>query len=163
MFCGRRKGHQTDLCVFGVDYKLLGILKRQFSKVPLLGLTATATSSVLKDCEKILCVTQPITLTASFNRASLYYEVTMFTALAHLPFSHLLHTEIHTECLCVICYRHMLSVQLHTCHSISAPLHCSASTCITLKLQDAMIFDVFEPFAVSTCDWFFFSICWHLT
>lgn len=57
------------------DYKLLGILKRQFPKVPLLGLTATATSSVLKDCEKILCVEQPITLTASFNRTNLYYEV----------------------------------------------------------------------------------------
>lgn len=63
------------------DYKLLGILKRQFPKVPLLGLTATATSSVLKDCEKILCVKQPVTLTASFNRTNLYYEVrTMATS-----------------------------------------------------------------------------------
>uniref|UniRef100_A0A8C7R1N2 ATP-dependent DNA helicase n=1 Tax=Oncorhynchus mykiss TaxID=8022 RepID=A0A8C7R1N2_ONCMY len=57
------------------DYKLLGILKRQFPKVPLLGLTATATGSVLKDCQKILCVPEPITLTASFNRTNLYYEV----------------------------------------------------------------------------------------
>lgn len=57
------------------DYKLLGILKRQFPKVPLLGLTATATSSVLKDCEKILCVKDPIILTAPFNRVNLYYEV----------------------------------------------------------------------------------------
>lgn len=62
-------------CVW-LDYKLLGILKRQFPDVPLLGLTATATSSVLKDCEKILCVKQPVTLTASFNRTNLYYEVT---------------------------------------------------------------------------------------
>lgn len=58
-----------------LDYKLLGILKRQFPKVPLIGLTATATSGVLKDCEKILCVNQPITITASFNRTNLYYEV----------------------------------------------------------------------------------------
>lgn len=66
------------------DYKLLGILKRQFPKVPMLGLTATATSSVLKDCEKILCVKQPITLTASFNRTNLYYEVvTKATMLTH--------------------------------------------------------------------------------
>ena len=57
------------------DYKLLGILKRQFPNVPLLGLTATATSSVLKDCQKILCVPQPLTITASFNRTNLYYEV----------------------------------------------------------------------------------------
>ncbi|XP_005730233.1 ATP-dependent DNA helicase Q1 [Pundamilia nyererei] len=68
--CCSQWGHD-----FRPDYKLLGILKRQFPKVPLLGLTATATSSVLKDCEKILCVPQSITLTASFNRTNLYYEV----------------------------------------------------------------------------------------
>nr|XP_046234839.1 ATP-dependent DNA helicase Q1 isoform X2 [Scatophagus argus] len=68
--CCSQWGHD-----FRPDYKLLGILKRQFPEVPLLGLTATATSSVLKDCEKILCVKQPITLTASFNRTNLYYEV----------------------------------------------------------------------------------------
>ncbi|XP_034019389.1 ATP-dependent DNA helicase Q1 [Thalassophryne amazonica] len=68
--CCSQWGHD-----FRPDYKMLGILKRQFPKVPLLGLTATATSSVLKDCEKILCVSQPITLTASFNRTNLYYEV----------------------------------------------------------------------------------------
>ncbi|XP_056132956.1 ATP-dependent DNA helicase Q1 [Lampris incognitus] len=68
--CCSQWGHD-----FRPDYKLLGILKRQFPKVPLLGLTATATSSVLKDCQKILCVPQPITLTSSFNRTNLYYEV----------------------------------------------------------------------------------------
>uniref|UniRef100_A0A8C2XQD7 ATP-dependent DNA helicase n=1 Tax=Cyclopterus lumpus TaxID=8103 RepID=A0A8C2XQD7_CYCLU len=68
--CCSQWGHD-----FRPDYKLLGILKRQFPNVPLLGLTATATSSVLKDCEKILCVPKPITLSASFNRTNLYYEV----------------------------------------------------------------------------------------
>uniref|UniRef100_A0A8C8JII8 ATP-dependent DNA helicase n=1 Tax=Oncorhynchus tshawytscha TaxID=74940 RepID=A0A8C8JII8_ONCTS len=68
--CCSQWGHD-----FRPDYKLLGILKRQFPKVPLLGLTATATGSVLKDCQKILCVPEPITLTASFNRTNLYYEV----------------------------------------------------------------------------------------
>ncbi|KAM9824563.1 ATP-dependent DNA helicase Q1 [Neosynchiropus ocellatus] len=68
--CCSQWGHD-----FRPDYKLLGILKRQFPNVPLLGLTATATSSVLKDCEKILCVNQALTLTASFNRHNLYYEV----------------------------------------------------------------------------------------
>ncbi|XP_038123732.1 ATP-dependent DNA helicase Q1 isoform X2 [Cyprinodon tularosa] len=68
--CCSQWGHD-----FRPDYKLLGILKRQFPSVPLFGLTATATSSVLKDCEKILCVQQPITITASFNRTNLYYEV----------------------------------------------------------------------------------------
>ncbi|XP_029969531.1 ATP-dependent DNA helicase Q1 [Salarias fasciatus] len=68
--CCSQWGHD-----FRPDYKLLGILKRQFPSAPLLGLTATATSSVLQDCQKILCVPQPITITASFNRTNLYYQV----------------------------------------------------------------------------------------
>lgn len=57
------------------DYKLLGILKRQFPNVPIIGLTATATSDVLKDCQKILCVPDPVILRAAFNRPNLHYEV----------------------------------------------------------------------------------------
>ncbi|XP_077400980.1 ATP-dependent DNA helicase Q1 isoform X1 [Vanacampus margaritifer] len=68
--CCSQWGHD-----FRPDYKLLGILKRQFPKVPVIGLTATATSSILEDCTKILCVQKPISLTASFNRINLYYEV----------------------------------------------------------------------------------------
>lgn len=85
-------GLRTLLCIYPcVDYKLLGILKRQFPKVPLLGLTATATSSVLKDCETILCVKQPVTLTTSFNRTNLYYEVvTTVLTYSHLFCTHLL-------------------------------------------------------------------------
>ncbi|XP_066561714.1 ATP-dependent DNA helicase Q1 isoform X2 [Amia ocellicauda] len=68
--CCSQWGHD-----FRPDYKVLGILKRQFPNVPLIGLTATATSNILKDCQKILCVENPLTLTASFNRPNLYYEV----------------------------------------------------------------------------------------
>lgn len=91
-----------------VDYKLLGILKRQFPKVPLIGLTATATSGILKDCEKILSVKQPVTITASFNRTNLYYEVvtvaTMLTdncfadTLIHTHTNSLSLTHTHSEC-----------------------------------------------------------------
>lgn len=89
--CPQIPGLRTVLCVCPcVDYKLLGILKRQFPKVPLLGLTATATSSVLRDCETILCVKQPVTLTASFNRTNLYYEV----VTAVLTYTHLLCTHL---------------------------------------------------------------------
>ncbi|MGH0190549.1 UNVERIFIED_CONTAM: hypothetical protein FKN15_047558 [Acipenser sinensis] len=68
--CCSQLGHD-----FRPDYKVLGILKRQFPSVPLIGLTATATKSVLKDCEEILCLKDTITLSASFNRPNLYYEV----------------------------------------------------------------------------------------
>ncbi|XP_029810247.1 ATP-dependent DNA helicase Q1 isoform X2 [Suricata suricatta] len=57
------------------DYKALGILKRQFPNTALMGLTATATSHVLKDAQKILCVEKCFTFTASFNRPNLYYEI----------------------------------------------------------------------------------------
>ena len=64
------------LCIFfSPDYKALGILKRQFPNASLIGLTATATSHVLKDAQKILCVEKCFTFTASFNRPNLYYEV----------------------------------------------------------------------------------------
>ncbi|XP_069048803.1 ATP-dependent DNA helicase Q1 isoform X2 [Lepisosteus oculatus] len=68
--CCSQWGHD-----FRPDYKVLGILKRQFPKVPVIGLTATATRDVLKDCEKILCLENVLTLSASFNRPNLYYEV----------------------------------------------------------------------------------------
>ncbi|KAM5170986.1 ATP-dependent DNA helicase Q1 [Mantella aurantiaca] len=67
--CCSQWGHD-----FRPDYKLLGILKRQFPNAPLIGLTATATSHVLKDAQKILCVQKAITFTASFNRPNLFYE-----------------------------------------------------------------------------------------
>ncbi|XP_068134138.1 ATP-dependent DNA helicase Q1 isoform X2 [Hyperolius riggenbachi] len=68
--CCSQWGHD-----FRPDYKLLGILKRQFPNTPLIGLTATATSHVLKDAQKILCVQKALTFTASFNRPNLFYEV----------------------------------------------------------------------------------------
>ncbi|KAJ6666262.1 hypothetical protein lerEdw1_000534 [Lerista edwardsae] len=68
--CCSQWGHD-----FRPDYKLLGILKRQFPNAPLIGLTATATNHVLQDAQKILCVQKCITFTASFNRPNLYYEV----------------------------------------------------------------------------------------
>jgi ATP-dependent DNA helicase Q1 len=72
---------------FRSDYLFLGILKRQFPSVPLMGLTATATSTVLDDIKTILdikCESNiryiyislacPI-LKTSFNRTNLHYEV----------------------------------------------------------------------------------------
>uniref|UniRef100_A0A8C5GDZ6 ATP-dependent DNA helicase n=1 Tax=Gouania willdenowi TaxID=441366 RepID=A0A8C5GDZ6_GOUWI len=68
--CCSQWGHD-----FRSDYKLLGILKRQFPDVPLIGLTATASTSLLNDCSNILSVREPITVSSSFNRTNLYYEV----------------------------------------------------------------------------------------
>lgn len=130
-------------CIFlycYVDYKLLGILKRQFPKVPLLGLTATATSSVLKDCEKILCVQQPITLTASFNRTNLYYEVSMDTTHMH-TFSHLLHTHNRLN---VFLSNHLLNAE----DSLLSISLCNIK-------RTLLVFALFRPLLQTACsfDW----------
>ena len=50
-------------------------MKQTFPGVPILGLTATATSRVVKDVQKILNIQGCLVLKASFNRPNLYYEV----------------------------------------------------------------------------------------
>lgn len=47
--CVSQYGHD-----FRSDYLFLGILRRQFPGVPIMGLTATATSTVLDDIKTIL-------------------------------------------------------------------------------------------------------------
>lgn len=59
---------------FRPDYKFLGTLKTMFPDVPILGVTATATTKVIVDIQKMLNV-QPVILKAEFNRPNLYYHV----------------------------------------------------------------------------------------
>ena len=59
-------------CVFD---QILGILKRQFPKLPILGLTATASEKILSDVKDILNVDRCVVFRASFNRPNLLYEV----------------------------------------------------------------------------------------
>lgn len=68
--CCSQWGHD-----FRPDYKFLGVLKSMFPNVPLLGLTATATSRILIDVQKMLDISGCLVLKASFNRPNLYYEV----------------------------------------------------------------------------------------
>ncbi|GIY16926.1 ATP-dependent DNA helicase Q1 [Caerostris extrusa] len=67
--CCSQWGHD-----FRKDYKFLGIMKRQFPKVPILGLTATATTSLIQDVQNILNIQGCLVLKASFNRPNLKYE-----------------------------------------------------------------------------------------
>lgn len=68
--CASQWGHD-----FRPDYKILGILKRQFPSVPILGLTATATSKVLEDVKGMLSLKECLVFRASYNRSNLFYEV----------------------------------------------------------------------------------------
>ena len=68
--CTSQWGHD-----FRPDYKILGILKRQFPSVPILGLTATATFKVLEDVKEMLSLKECLVFRASYNRSNLFYEV----------------------------------------------------------------------------------------
>ncbi|KAL5243179.1 hypothetical protein ACI65C_010589 [Semiaphis heraclei] len=60
---------------FRPDYTHLTIFKPMFPDIPILGLTATASSKVIVDTQKLLQIQGCALLKASFNRPNLYYEV----------------------------------------------------------------------------------------
>lgn len=68
--CCSQWGHD-----FRPDYKFLGTLKTMFPDVPILGVTATATTKVIMDVQKMLNIHQALILKAPFNRPNLYYHV----------------------------------------------------------------------------------------
>ncbi|XP_071532180.1 ATP-dependent DNA helicase Q1-like isoform X2 [Panulirus ornatus] len=72
--CCSQWGHD-----FRPDYKFLGIMRKMFSGTPILGLTATATSKVIQDIQKILDIQGCLVLKASFNRPNLFYEAVVAT------------------------------------------------------------------------------------
>jgi superfamily II DNA helicase RecQ len=59
----------------GPDYKQMGKLKRDYPGIPLIALTATANDRVKSDVLSTLGMTGSLTLTQSFNRPNLKYEV----------------------------------------------------------------------------------------
>lgn len=68
--CCSQWGHD-----FRPDYKFLGIMKRQFPNVPILGLTATATAHVVADVQNMLGIEGCLVLRAPLDRPNLRYEV----------------------------------------------------------------------------------------
>ncbi|CAG7822773.1 unnamed protein product [Allacma fusca] len=68
--CCSQWGHD-----FRPDYKFLGIMKTQYPKTPIIGLTATATPNVIIDVQKILNIEGSLVFKDTFFRPNLKYEV----------------------------------------------------------------------------------------
>jgi len=60
---------------FRPEYRQIGILRKRFPGVPMMALTATATTRVRKDILSQLGLRDPLVHIASFNRPNLSYEV----------------------------------------------------------------------------------------
>ncbi|RZM77310.1 DNA helicase RecQ [Leptolyngbya iicbica] len=60
---------------FRPEYRQLHQLRTSFPQVPMMALTATATTRVREDICQQLALQTPATFVASFNRPNLYYEV----------------------------------------------------------------------------------------
>lgn len=72
--CVSQWGHD-----FRPDYKFLHVLRTQFPQVPILGITATASTEVVLDVQKMLGLQQQqcLVLRSSYNRPNLSYEVSL--------------------------------------------------------------------------------------
>lgn len=65
-------------CSLFLDYTNLTIFKPMFPNIPIMGLTATASSKGIIDTQKLLQIQGCAILKASFNRPNLYYEVSVY-------------------------------------------------------------------------------------
>lgn len=68
--CCSQWGHD-----FRPDYKYLAIIRRHFPEVPILGLTATASATIVADVQKMLDIESAVVLRAPLDRPNLAYEV----------------------------------------------------------------------------------------
>ena len=70
--CISEWGHE-----FRPDYRALGLLRSEFPGVPLAAFTATATRHVQQDVVRLLGLSSPLLVRASFDRPEIFYRVAL--------------------------------------------------------------------------------------
>ncbi|TVU23581.1 hypothetical protein EJB05_25955 [Eragrostis curvula] len=96
--CVSQWGHD-----FRPDYRGLGCLKQNFSSVPIMALTATATEAVRKDILGALRIPNAVMLKRSFDRQNLNYEVIGKTKTAQKQLGDLLKERFMNKSGIVYC------------------------------------------------------------
>jgi bloom syndrome protein len=96
--CVSQWGHD-----FRKDYTQLCILKQQFSNVPMVGLTATASEDVREDCVGQLRMKQPFLFHQSFNRENLRYEVRHKTSKSLEEIINMIKEKYPNQCGIIYC------------------------------------------------------------
>ncbi|PRP82627.1 putative DNA helicase recq1, partial [Planoprotostelium fungivorum] len=91
--CCSQWGHD-----FRPDYMKLGQLRRQLERVPILALTATATTTVLTDVKKILGLSSDcVFFRSSFNRPNLYVRISFTLVILAPRWTHLVQYEVRPK------------------------------------------------------------------
>ncbi|RWS02139.1 ATP-dependent DNA helicase Q1-like protein [Dinothrombium tinctorium] len=125
--CCSQWGHD-----FRPDYKSLHIMKTQFPGTPILGLTATATTAVIKDIQKILNIEGCLVLKDSFFRPNLKYFIQQSSSKDSEELIKLIKEKFRNQCGIVYCMTIKETEEVSTqmcCKKIKAsPYHAKLSS-----------------------------------